>query len=142
MSARGPSGFYVQLGPSRTLLLRGELDIDTVQDLQDKIDKILAPGTPIILDLAQVSFLDSGAIHCFLKTWHATGHPVVLLNTSPAARRILDLATLEAEAWVFDGEGREMDGRLSTQEELSKHLIDDHAGEGLPDGNSEEASSA
>jgi anti-anti-sigma factor len=94
MSARGPSGFYVQLGPSGTLLLRGELDVDTVQDLQDKIDKILARGTPIILDLAEVSFLDSGAIQCFLKTWHATGHPVVLLNTSPAARRILDLATL------------------------------------------------
>ena len=87
------------------LLLRGELDIATIQDLQDKIDKIIAPGTPVILDLAQVSFLDSSAIHCFLKTWHASGHPVVLLNTSPTARRILDLATLEADAWVFDGNG-------------------------------------
>jgi anti-anti-sigma factor len=106
-----------------TLLLRGELDIDTVQDLQDKIDKILAPRTSIILDLAQVSFLNSGAIHCFLKTWHATGHPVVLLNTSPAARRILDLATLEAEAWVFDGEGREMDGRFSTQELSHSEIV-------------------
>ncbi len=69
MSARGPSGFYVQLGPSGTLLLRGELDMGTVQDLQDKIAEIIAPGTPIILDLAQVSFVDSSAIHCFLKTW-------------------------------------------------------------------------
>ena len=104
MSAMGPS-FYVQVGPSGTLLLRGDLDLNTVQDLQDKIDKIIAPGTPVILDLAQVSFLDSSAIHCFLKTWHASGHPVVLLNTSPTARRILDIATLEAEAWVFDGDG-------------------------------------
>src|SRR6266511_2916530 len=107
MSARGPSGFYVQLGPSGTLLLRGELDMGTVQDLQDKIAEIIAPGTPIILDLTQVSFLDSSAIHCFLKTWHASGHPVVLLNTSPSARRVLDLATLEAEAWLFDGEAHE-----------------------------------
>ncbi len=105
MSAMGPSGFYVQVGPSGTLLLRGDLDLSTVQDLQDKIDKIIAPGTPVILDLAQVSFLDSSAIHCFLKTWHASGHPVVLLNTSATARRLLDLATLEAEAWVFDGDG-------------------------------------
>jgi anti-anti-sigma factor len=105
MSAIGPSGFYVQVGPSGTLLLRGDLDLNTVTDLQDKIDKIIAPGTPVILDLAQVSFLDSSAIHCFLKTWHASGHPVVLLNTSPTARRILDIATLEAEAWVFDGDG-------------------------------------
>ena len=40
MSAMGPSGFYVQVGPSGTLLLRGDLDLNTVQDLQDKIDKI------------------------------------------------------------------------------------------------------
>ena len=64
MSAMGPSGFYVQVGPSGTLLLRGDLNLNTVQDLQDKIDKIIAPGTPVILDLAQVSSLDSSAIHC------------------------------------------------------------------------------
>jgi hypothetical protein len=51
-----------------------------------------------------VSFLDSSAIHCFLKTWRASGYPVVLLNTSSTAAAFLDLATLEAEAWVFDGE--------------------------------------
>jgi len=48
MSSMGPSGFYVHVGPSGTLLLRGDLDLNTVQDLQDKIDKIIAPGTPVI----------------------------------------------------------------------------------------------
>jgi anti-anti-sigma factor len=75
----------------------------TVQDLQDKIDEIMVPGQPVILDLAQLTFLDSSAIHCFIRTFEASGHPVMLLNATPIVRRILDLVP-EAEAWVFDGE--------------------------------------
>ena len=39
----------------------------TVQDLQDKIDGIMVPGQAIVLDLAQLTFLDSSAIHCFCQ---------------------------------------------------------------------------
>ena len=105
MSARGPTGFGVQVGPSGTLLLRGELDLATVQDLQDWIEEVLVPGKPVIFDLAQLTFLDSNAIHCFSKTWYVSGHPVVLLNATPTVRRILDLGVRQPEAWVFDGEG-------------------------------------
>jgi hypothetical protein len=42
-----PAGFFVLLQPSGVLLLRGELDLATVQDLQDSIDEILVPGKPI-----------------------------------------------------------------------------------------------
>ena len=94
----------MQVDPSGTLLLRGELDIATVQDLADKIDEILVPGKPVILDLAQLTFLDSSAIHCLFKTWYSSGQPVVLLNTTPSIRRILELGGPEPEAWVFDGE--------------------------------------
>jgi len=69
-------GFYVQVGPSGALLLRGELDIATIQDLQDKIDEVLVRGQPVVLDLAQLTFLDSSAIHCFLRACEASGHPV------------------------------------------------------------------
>jgi anti-anti-sigma factor len=109
MSARASTGFHVQLvGPSGTLLLRGELDLSTVQDLQDQIDAIMVPGQPVVLDLAQCSFLDSSAIHCFIRTASASGHPVVLLNTTPTVRRILDLGIPEPVAWVFDGEDRSL----------------------------------
>ena len=105
MSARAPTGFYVQIDPAGALLLRGELDISTVQDLQDKIDEILIPGQPVVMDLAQLTFLDSSAVECFFKTWYASGHPVILHNATPVVRRILDLAKLQPEAWVFDGQG-------------------------------------
>lgn len=78
----------------------------TVQELQDRIDDILVPGQPVILDLAQLTFLDSSAIHCLVRTWMATGHPVVLQNTTPTVRRILELSDGrgEPEAWMFDGD--------------------------------------
>ena len=54
----------------------------------------MVPGQTVILELAQLTFLDSSAIHCFFKTWHASGHPAMLLNTTPTVRRILDLGMI------------------------------------------------
>jgi anti-anti-sigma factor len=105
MPPRGPTGFYVGVTPAGALLLRGELDMATVQDLQDKIDEIMVAGQPIVLDLAQLTFLDSSAVHCFVRAGAETGHPVVLHNASPTVWRILDLLSPKSEAWVFDGEG-------------------------------------
>jgi anti-anti-sigma factor len=109
MSVSGPAGFYVQIDTSGTLLLRGELDMATVQELQGKIAETMIAGQAVIMDMAQLTFLDSNAIHCLVRTWKATGHPVVLQNTTPAVRRILALSDGEGEpeAWVFDGDGLE-----------------------------------
>ena len=106
MPGWGPAGFSAWVDPSGTLSLRGELDLATVQDLQDKLDEIMVPGQPVVLDLARLTFLSSIGIHCFIKIWKASGHPVVLLNTTPSVRRILDLGNPEPEAWVFDGLGQ------------------------------------
>jgi hypothetical protein len=49
MSLNGPSYFHVEVTPAGNLLLRGELDLATVQDLQDRIDGIMVPGQAIVL---------------------------------------------------------------------------------------------
>ena len=85
-------------------MLTGELDGATIQQLQAKIDETMVPGEPIVLDLADLTFLDSSAIHCFVRTFEATGRPVVLQNASRALRRILGHMTQQPEAWVFDTE--------------------------------------
>jgi hypothetical protein len=46
--------------------------------------------------------MDSSAMHCLVRTFEATGRPVVLQNASRALRRILGHMTQEPEAWVFD----------------------------------------
>ena len=104
MTVSGPGAFNVEIYRDGTLLLQGELDIATVQDLQDKIDEVLVQGTPVVMDLNQLTFLDSSAIHCLVRTWKASGHPVVLRNASRSVRRILALSDGrddESEAWVF-----------------------------------------
>ena len=105
MSARGPGAFYVNVDDDGALVLRGQLDIGTIQDLQDKIDDVMVPGVAIVFDMAQLTFLDSSAIHCFIKACQVTGHRVVLRNATPAVRRVLELADAKAEpeAWMFDG---------------------------------------
>ena len=104
MSVSGPGTFRVRSESTGALVLTGELDGATIQQLQDKIDDIVVPGQPIVLDLAQLNFLDTSAVHCFVRTFEATGCPVVLLNASRSLRRILGYMTQQPEAWVFDGE--------------------------------------
>jgi anti-anti-sigma factor len=104
ISVSRPGKFTVRSDSTGTLVLTGELDLATIQQLQDKIDEVVVPGQPIVLDLAALAFLDSSAMHCFVRTFEATGRPVVLLNTSRSLRRILGYMTQQPEAWVFDGE--------------------------------------
>jgi anti-anti-sigma factor len=106
MLASRPDVFTVRTGPTGALVLTGELDIATIQELQDKIDEVLVPGQPMVLDLAELRFLDTSAMHCLVTTFETTGHPVVLLNASRALRRILGHMTQQPEAWVYDGENR------------------------------------
>jgi anti-anti-sigma factor len=103
MSVFKPGLFTVRSDSTGALVLSGELDLATIQELQDKIDEIMVPGQPIVLDLADLTFLDTSGMHCLVGTFEATGHPVVLLNASRALRRILGHMTQEPEAWVFDG---------------------------------------
>jgi anti-anti-sigma factor len=97
----------VQLSLDGSLLLRGELDIATIQDLQDAVDLIMVPSRPIVMNLAELTFLDSSAIHLFIRTCSESGHPVVLQGASLAIRRTLHLGNgrREPEAWMFDGDG-------------------------------------
>jgi anti-anti-sigma factor len=109
MPDRGPSAFYVEITPGGSLMLRGELDLATVQDLQEKVDEIMVPGQPVVMDLAQLTFLDSSAIHLFIRTCATSGHPVVLRDASSKVRRILYLADgkLQPDAWVFEPDGHD-----------------------------------
>jgi anti-anti-sigma regulatory factor len=56
--------------------------------------------------LADLTFLDSSAMHCLVRTFEATGRPVVLQNASRALRRILGHMSQEPEAWIFEEESR------------------------------------
>jgi anti-anti-sigma factor len=99
--------FSVSVAPDGAIVPTGTLDLSTIQELRDLVDEAMAPGRAIVLDLAQLTFMDSSVIHWLVEICDATGHPVVLRNASPVVRRILDIATtmdFDGDAWVFDGD--------------------------------------
>src|SRR5262245_41807121 len=100
-------GLSVSVAPDGAFVLTGELELSTLQALRNLVDGVIVPGRPIVLDLAQLTFMDSSVIHWLVETCDATGHPVVLRNASPVGRRILDIGTIvdaDGDAWVFDGD--------------------------------------
>lgn len=101
--ARHP--FSVSVAPDGAFVPIGELDLSNIQELRDLVDQVMVSGRPIVLDLAQLTFIESSVIHWLVEVCDATGHPVVLRNVSPAVRRILDITRSvdsDGDAWVVE----------------------------------------
>src|SRR5262245_40411739 len=98
-------GFSVSVAPDGAFVPIGELDLSTIQELRDLVAEVMVPGRPIVLDLAQLTFIESSAIHWLVEVCDTTGHPVVLRNVSPVVRRILDITAAvdsDGDAWVIE----------------------------------------
>ncbi|HEX3455135.1 MAG TPA: STAS domain-containing protein [Gaiellaceae bacterium] len=60
MDVQSQDGFHV-------LALRGELDSGTSVQLAQELDRLVAAGTPVVVDLSALSFIDSGGLHALMK---------------------------------------------------------------------------
>ena len=78
-----------------TIIVNGEVDLTTVQNLEDRIAEIAASdATGIVIDLAAVSFLDSAGINALLKGRRlADAHDQSFRVSNPGGivRRLLDI---------------------------------------------------
>ena len=74
--------FSVSVAPDGAFVPVGELDLATVRELRDMVDEVLVPGRQIVLDLAQLTFIELSAIHWLVEVCDATGYSVVLRNVS------------------------------------------------------------
>lgn len=84
--------------------IRGEVDMATCERLRDAIEPYLGPRQTVILDLAEVGFMDSSMLNLLAHArskLSEDGGSLILRNPSEAARRLLTLAEmsdlLEAE---------------------------------------------
>lgn len=80
-----------------TVALTGELDLAVADELQRLlVSELDAPGTTtVVVDLADVSFLDSAGLGSFVTAYNhavAAGHRFQLSNPVRAVRRILDIS--------------------------------------------------
>jgi anti-sigma B factor antagonist len=48
------------------LALHGEMDLATVPGLQERLEGLRAARTPVVIDLREVTFIDSTGIRCLL----------------------------------------------------------------------------
>ena len=85
--------------------VRGEIDVATVGRLRDVIEPHMGPQQTIVLDLSEVTFMDSSVLHVLIQArgrLTEDGGSLVLRNPSRVAHRLLTVAgandLLEADA--------------------------------------------
>jgi anti-anti-sigma factor len=90
--------------------LRGELDLATVPSLEDHLWSLEGEGVKaIILDLRDLTFIDSTGLRALLVAWdHAAnnGHRLAIVGASDDARKLL--AVTGTERMLEEPEGVEL----------------------------------
>jgi anti-anti-sigma factor len=86
-----------QLDPCRVLAVRGELDEVAAPVVEDAIDE--EGATPLIVDLSEVEFICSAAIHVLLKPRH--DRPAIVCPPGNVAR-VLGIVRAEKTTHVFE----------------------------------------
>jgi anti-anti-sigma factor len=89
---------------ARVLVLRGELDLASSPDLSAKGEEVLADGLPLVLDLRNLTFIDStglGAIAGVDRTAQKAGTKVSLIPGPATVQRVFEVSgTADAFAWI------------------------------------------
>jgi anti-sigma B factor antagonist len=77
-----------------TVVVAGEVDLDTAPTVRDEILRHLHDGVSVHLDLGGVTFMDSSGLHVLLATSRRAslvGAELQLVRVSPRVQRLLEL---------------------------------------------------
>jgi anti-sigma B factor antagonist len=92
----------LQVRPDRYRVIvevSGELDLASVGTLQQTLDELRADGWEhIVIDLRQVSFIDSTGLSLLLNAERSARRPgasFAILDSSPAVERLLEVVGLQ-----------------------------------------------
>lgn len=89
------------------LVLAGELDLVGVPVLEEHLARVEQNGvTGIMLDLHQVTFVDSSGLKAFLQASErakTNGHRIVLVGASPVCQRLFTLTRTEFLLDAYEG---------------------------------------
>ena len=88
------------------LALSGELDMGSSPTLERVLQQFERDGTSkVVLDLHELTFVDSTGLHSFLQAWKRAslnGHQLVLTGATPFARRLFEVTKTE---FLLDDQG-------------------------------------
>jgi anti-sigma B factor antagonist len=86
------------LGDVAVLTLRGDHDLTTAGDLRAAFDALLAQSRGVVVDLTQVSFMDSGTLHALVTARAralAAGTGIAIQLGTPTARRLMRVSGVD-----------------------------------------------
>ncbi len=94
---RGSSVELLSIERTGAIRLTGELDLSTAAELEDVLRAAVEDGGPILVDLSEVTFMDSTGIHAFLGAAASLrGRGCLILHgEQDHVRRVLDLIDLD-----------------------------------------------
>jgi anti-anti-sigma factor len=81
-------------GPAPTVFLAGEMDLDCADTLRETVAQAALGAETVILDFANVEFIDSSGTGIFVRLsldMKSQGVPLVAQNLSPAVRGVFDM---------------------------------------------------
>ena len=90
------TGVEVRREGDGRLVVEGELDISNVEQLGGALWAEVRAGSSVLVDLSGLAFMDSQGLRLFVQlALHVEQRglgPVVLVNPSPAVRRVLEIS--------------------------------------------------
>lgn len=96
-----------RVGDDQVVVVDGELDMAAVDPLLSAIDSVYSAGRPLVIDLANTTFMDSSGIKALLSAYVSRGRVpegVVLHHPSPAVRHVLEMTGLLDVFTLVDGD--------------------------------------
>jgi anti-sigma B factor antagonist/stage II sporulation protein AA (anti-sigma F factor antagonist) len=91
-----------QNGTAIHLAVSGELDLCNAPRLRDAYAREDGSSELIVVDLSQVSFMDSSGLHALLDIHEADKHRLRLILSPPAAR-VIDICKLRTSLPIIEG---------------------------------------
>lgn len=95
--------------------VQGEVDLATAPELDEVLAAIDASDGPVVVDLSEVSFLDSSGLSVLVRSHQhlrsSGGEGLRLVVTRPATQRVLDATGLSEVFEVFASRAEATGGR-------------------------------
>lgn len=92
--------FAVRADPEGVLWLAGEFDLAAIDAFQAAVDAVLDAQRELVLDLSELTFLDSTGIRAFLIVAEHVSGGVVLRRPTQAVRRVLALVGIDGHLGI------------------------------------------
>jgi len=105
MEGTGPEGmavsdFAVRADSEGVLWLAGEFDLAAIDDFEAAVGAVTDAQRELVLDLSELTFLDSTGLRAFLVVAARISGGVVLRRPTRTVRRVLDLVRIDGHRGI------------------------------------------